>query len=298
MQADVLVALGAEASDLRRTLARAVAASSQEVVDLARALVAEPSHYPPGDTHSVARRIEAMLEGTDVEITRYGTLPHVMNLVVRVRGMTPGRRLVFNGHLDTFPLVDADRWSADPKGEVRDGKLYGLGVSDMKGGIAAIVFALRHLAALRDTLPGDARTDRFPPPCHRYVTIAPFVAKGPSVVRVGKRAFASRTRSLGKARRVWSATARQMQRHTMPQTYEYNGFTLQIAIERNLHRSSCSADPLGYVAVVRICQPGTALSRFSPLRLGEAGGRAFASKAAALDGGFMAARRMVDDLLC
>jgi succinyl-diaminopimelate desuccinylase len=155
MQADVLVTRSAEVSDQRRALARAVAASSQEVVDLARALVAEPSPYPPGDTHAVARRIEAMLAGSGVEITRYGTLPHVMNLVVRVRGARPGRRLVFNGHLDTFPLVDADRWSADPNGEARDGKLYGLGVSDMKGGIAAIVFALRHLAALRDTLPGE-----------------------------------------------------------------------------------------------------------------------------------------------
>ncbi|AET92555.1 acetylornithine deacetylase or succinyl-diaminopimelate desuccinylase [Burkholderia sp. YI23] len=155
MQADVLVTRSAEVSDQRRALARAVAASSQEVIDLARALVAEPSPYPPGDTHAVARRIEAMLAGSGVEITRYGTLPHVMNLVVRVRGTRPGRRLVFNGHLDTFPLVDVDRWSADPNGEARDGKLYGLGVSDMKGGIAAIVFALRHLAPLRDTLPGE-----------------------------------------------------------------------------------------------------------------------------------------------
>ncbi|BAO90413.1 M20/M25/M40 family metallo-hydrolase [Caballeronia cordobensis] len=155
MQADVLVTRSAEVADQRRALARAVAASSQEVVDLARALVAEPSPYPPGDTHAVARRIEAMLAGSGVEITRYGTLPHVTNLVVRVRGTRPGRRLVFNGHLDTFPLVDADRWSADPNGEARDGKLYGLGVSDMKGGVAAIVFALRHLAALRDTLPGE-----------------------------------------------------------------------------------------------------------------------------------------------
>ena len=155
MQADVLVQNTPEISGQRRALAHAVAASSHEVVDLARALVAVPSPYPPGDTHAVAQRIEAMLEGSGVEISRIGTLPHVMNLVVRVRGARAGRRLVFNGHLDTFPLIDTSRWSADPNGEARDGKLYGLGVSDMKGGIAAIVFALRHLAAIRDTLPGE-----------------------------------------------------------------------------------------------------------------------------------------------
>jgi succinyl-diaminopimelate desuccinylase len=131
---------------LRSTLRDAASRSSREIVALARALVAVPSAYPPGDTHAVADAIEAMFEGFDVSVERFGTLPHVMNLVVRVRGAAPGRRLVFNGHLDTFPLVNAKQWSADFNGEERDGKLFGLGVSDMKGGLAAIIFALRHLA--------------------------------------------------------------------------------------------------------------------------------------------------------
>lgn len=83
----------------------------------------------------------------------------------------------------------------------------------------------------------------------------------------------------------------------MPQTYEYNGFSLQIAIEDQVQRSACGSLS-GYVAVVRILEPGSALSRFSTLRLGETSGRAFASREAALDGGFVAAQRMVDDLLC
>lgn len=65
----------------------------------------------------------------------------------------------------------------------------------------------------------------------------------------------------------------------MPQTYEYNGFTLQIAIEHDFHRPSCRNGPFRYVAIVRICEPGTFLSRFSSLRQGEAGGRASASRA-------------------
>jgi succinyl-diaminopimelate desuccinylase len=145
----------AEIARLRSTLADAASRSSHQIVDLARSLVAVPSAYPPGDTHAVADRIEAMFEGSGAEVERFGTLPHVMNLVVRVRGARPGRRLVFNGHLDTFPLVNAHHWSADPNGEERDGKLYGLGVSDMKGGVAAIVFALRQLAGLRESFAGE-----------------------------------------------------------------------------------------------------------------------------------------------
>lgn len=140
---------------IRKDLANTVAQSSYEVVDFARALVAVPSMYPPGDTHGVANVIESLLEGIDVEVERYKTLPHVMNLVVRIRGGREGRRLVFNGHMDTFPLINAEQWSTDFNGEEREGKLYGLGVSDMKGGIAAIIFALRHLAAVRESLSGE-----------------------------------------------------------------------------------------------------------------------------------------------
>jgi len=84
----------------------------------------------------------------------------------------------------------------------------------------------------------------------------------------------------------------------MTQTYEYNGYTLQIAIESDSQTRSgtdVSGNP-GYVAVVRICEPGTQLSRFSPLRFVEKAGRPFISESDALDGGYHAARTLVDDL--
>ena len=136
---------------------RAVRQASGGVVDIARALVAVPSPYPPGDTGPVAERLCALLDGVPgIEIGRHRSAPHVLNLVVRVRGHAPGRRLVLNGHLDTFPLDNPASWTADPAGEVRDGRLYGLGIADMKGGIAASVFALRMLAMDRSLFIGEA----------------------------------------------------------------------------------------------------------------------------------------------
>jgi hypothetical protein len=79
----------------------------------------------------------------------------------------------------------------------------------------------------------------------------------------------------------------------MTQTYEYNGFTLRVAVESDFRGR---ASKPGYVAVVRICEPGTLVSRFSPLRLGDTAGRAFASKDDALTSGYSAARTIVDDL--
>lgn len=142
-------------ASLRAALAATARQHSAEIVDLTKTLVRIPSAYPPGDTHAVAAAIAHMFEGVEVDIEHHGTLPHVMNLVIRIRGAKPGRRLVFNGHLDTFPLVNAAQWTSDPDGEVRDGKLYGLGVSDMKGGVAAIIFAMRQLAMVRDGFAGE-----------------------------------------------------------------------------------------------------------------------------------------------
>ena len=73
------------------------------------------SETPPGDTRAVADEAARLIADVPaVEIERYPSAPHIANLVMRVRGRGPGRRLVFNGHMDTFPLVDAARWTADP----------------------------------------------------------------------------------------------------------------------------------------------------------------------------------------
>ncbi|MGI4860149.1 MAG: M20/M25/M40 family metallo-hydrolase [Janthinobacterium lividum] len=155
MPDDTVIERNGDRADTRRALALEAARSSRDVVDLTRALVRIPSAYPPGDTHAVAAAIAAMFEGVDAIVERHATLPHVMNLVIRVQGAAPGRRLIFNGHLDTFPLVDAAGWSADFNGEERDGRLFGLGVSDMKGGVAAVIFALRQLARVRHAFSGE-----------------------------------------------------------------------------------------------------------------------------------------------
>ncbi|MCC7022630.1 MAG: ArgE/DapE family deacylase [Thermomicrobiales bacterium] len=53
-----------------------------------------------------------------------------------------GRSLVLNGHIDVVPPGPADRWSYDPwGGVVRDGRMYGRGALDMKGGLVAGLLA-------------------------------------------------------------------------------------------------------------------------------------------------------------
>ena len=57
--------------------------------------------------------------------------------------------MLFNGHIDVVTVEPRDQWTSDPwRATVRDGKLYGRGACDMKGGIAAMVFAAEVLATL------------------------------------------------------------------------------------------------------------------------------------------------------
>jgi acetylornithine deacetylase len=77
-------------------------------------------------------------------------------LIATKRGAGGGRSLVFNGHIDVVSAEPRAAWSSDPFApEVRDGNLYGRGTCDMKGGIAAMVFAVEVLASLGIGLNGD-----------------------------------------------------------------------------------------------------------------------------------------------
>ncbi|HET7472059.1 MAG TPA: ArgE/DapE family deacylase [Candidatus Limnocylindrales bacterium] len=63
-------------------------------------------------------------------------------------GRAGGRRLVLSGHLDVVPPGDLTTWTTDPwAADVRDGRLYGRGACDMKGGLASILGAVRALVA-------------------------------------------------------------------------------------------------------------------------------------------------------
>src|SRR5437763_16919661 len=116
------------------------AVNRRRLLDTAVGLVEVPS--PTGDAGAAADRLAEILhsDGFAVERPTAGW-PKAPAVVGRFDSGRPGRTLQFNGHLDTVHLP-----FAPPK--VEGGNLTGSGASDMKGGIAAMVEALR---AVRDT---------------------------------------------------------------------------------------------------------------------------------------------------
>ncbi|CAH0274237.1 M20/M25/M40 family metallo-hydrolase [Roseomonas sp. CECT 9278] len=143
----------------RTAFAAAAHARAPEVAALTRRLIAVPSPNPPGDVRACAEACASLLRdlAPDAEVSLHATSAEVTNVVARIAGAGPGRILAFNGHLDTYPVNEALPWTVDPLGgEIRDGRLFGRGAADMKGGIAAAILAFALLAQHRADWRGEA----------------------------------------------------------------------------------------------------------------------------------------------
>jgi acetylornithine deacetylase len=78
------------------------------------------------------------------------------NVVGILKGVGGGKSMIVNGHIDVVPEGDIRSWSIDPYGgEVKEGKLYGRGATDMKGGNVALLLAIEAIKNTGVTLKGD-----------------------------------------------------------------------------------------------------------------------------------------------
>lgn len=131
-------------------LKSAIEAKTDDLVALTQDLIRFPTVNPPGEAYTpcaeyIGRRLEkrgfaveyVRGEGTPGDSDRY---PRT-NVVARIEGKRPGRTVHFNSHID---VVEAgDGWTVDPfAAVVRDGRVYGRGTCDMKGGLAASIIAV------------------------------------------------------------------------------------------------------------------------------------------------------------
>lgn len=110
---------------------------------------------PPGDTRGLAAYLQQLIQRKGIEVTVYDPMPENPNIVASLGGIDSRPHLVLNGHLDQFPADDPSLWSVPPySGKVKDGKIYGRGVSDMKGGLFASLISFLIIHELRVPLRG------------------------------------------------------------------------------------------------------------------------------------------------
>jgi acetylornithine deacetylase len=165
-------------SPSERRACEAVAARREALVALTRELVAfdtvtHTPGSPPRQERALQEHLARLLESHGAEVTLQEPdasplRPHPMvpeeltfegrpQLVARFRGSGGGRTLLLNGHVDVVDVEPRSNWKmGDPfDAEISEGRLYGRGTCDMKGGVASMVVAACTLAALGIPLAGD-----------------------------------------------------------------------------------------------------------------------------------------------
>lgn len=158
-----------------------IATHADELVELVRALVRFDTtsvDLSPGSTHTeneegalqavVAERLQrigAEIDQWEPDPAAFRAHPMMPSwhhwrgrplTVGTLGGSGGGRSLVINGHVDVVDAGEQERWTSPPfAAEVRQGRIYGRGAVDMKGGVGSALFALEALRACGLELAGD-----------------------------------------------------------------------------------------------------------------------------------------------
>ena len=114
----------------------------EAVVSLCQKVIRQRSYS--GEEQGVANVLKENMQAMgfdEVTIDKYG------NIIGCIKGKRPGKKILFDGHIDTVPVTDETEWQYPPfAAEIHDGKIYGRGTSDMKGAVSAMTCAAANFA--------------------------------------------------------------------------------------------------------------------------------------------------------
>ena len=125
------------------------------IVKLCRDIIKMPTENPPGECTSLANFLKDLLRERGLHFRVYEPRKGNPNLVSTIKWGQGERNLVLNGHMDIFPVGDIRLWNLDPfSGTMKDGRIFGRGAADMKGGFTASLASFLLLNELNLDLDG------------------------------------------------------------------------------------------------------------------------------------------------
>lgn len=133
-----------EVTDFENSLLRSI--DTDEIVSLASALIDAGGENPGGTEGGVAHVLASRCRDLGFRVEMVEVAPGRPNVIVSIgdsgeSGKSGDSGVLFVGHSDVVPAGGG--WSTDPfRATTRDGRLYGRGACDMKGGLAAVVVAM------------------------------------------------------------------------------------------------------------------------------------------------------------
>lgn len=117
----------------------------EELIKFVSDFIKIPSENPTGTMDDVIAFIKEYLEDAKIDYNEAICNEKFPNIIATI-GNNTGNKVVMNGHADVVPVGDLNQWDFDPfSGEITDSKIRGRGTSDMKAGLAGLMFAMKIL---------------------------------------------------------------------------------------------------------------------------------------------------------
>ncbi|AIQ30933.1 succinyl-diaminopimelate desuccinylase [Paenibacillus sp. FSL P4-0081] len=146
-------------TDWKSKVLEAIDAEQDKLLELCSQLIRFPSENPPGDSREISAFIIDYLKQAGIDTSIHPATDTMLNLVSTLgtgAEQPSGKNLIFCGHTDVVPAGDRSRWDFDPFcGDIVDGYLLGRGASDMKAGLAGLIYVTALLSKLGVPLKGD-----------------------------------------------------------------------------------------------------------------------------------------------
>lgn len=115
---------------------------AKRVLDLTQNLIRIRTSHPEGNEFDMVKFILSLFDGHDImsNVVRHGG--NRASLVLTIRGREAGGKTALVGHIDTIAPLNQDEWMHPPyAADYEDGIIYGIGASNGKGGVAAMINA-------------------------------------------------------------------------------------------------------------------------------------------------------------
>lgn len=128
----------------------------KEALDILCQLIRIRTLLPRGDELDLIKYIITLFDGADIEKNIINHQGNRASLILKLPGKNSNRSIGFVGHLDTFPILGAEKWEHAPfSADYEGGKVYGRGSANMKGGITAMLLAFLYFIKNGITPPCD-----------------------------------------------------------------------------------------------------------------------------------------------
>jgi len=147
-------------SDDRNNWLEDIESRQEELIEFVKQLICFPTPSPPARNTTEAQDFIAKeLKNLGAVVDQWEVYPGDPNVVATFKGTDSAnyKSLIVNGHIDVAEVDEGEQgWETDPfTPVVKNGRLYGRGTADMKGGLAGTLFAIKMLQEKGIELPGD-----------------------------------------------------------------------------------------------------------------------------------------------